>query len=41
MYGSVANADRIESQLKSQMVLFSKTPFVMDIFIRSIQASQN
>ena len=39
MYGSVANADRIESQLKSQMVLFSKTPFV-DGYLYSVYTSK-
>lgn len=39
MYGSVANADRIESQLKSQMVLFSKTPFI-DGYLYSVYSSK-
>ncbi|WP_309641541.1 DUF2194 domain-containing protein [Flavobacterium sp.] len=39
MYGSPVNADRIENQLKSQMVLFSKTPFV-DGYLYSVYSTK-
>ncbi len=39
MYGSAANADRIEAQLRSQMVLFSKTPFI-DGYLYSVYSSK-
>ncbi len=39
MYGSVANADRIETQLKSQKVLFSRTSFI-DGYLYSVYSSK-
>ncbi len=39
MYGSPQNADKIESQLKSQTVLFSKTPF-MDGYLYSVYTNK-
>ncbi|NHM06872.1 DUF2194 domain-containing protein [Flavobacterium sp. CYK-4] len=39
LYGSPANADRIETQLRNEMVLFSKTPFV-DGYLYSVYSSK-